>query len=53
MEDDLPKSTNDLLNKIGGAGNYQRNILVIFCFIWLVTGSILLGTPFIFLNSSF
>ena len=48
-----PKTVNDLIDRIGGAGNYQRMMLIIFCGTWLVTGATLLGTPFIFLNQTF
>lgn len=42
-----------LIEKVGSKGKYQKIVLLIFCLVWYVTGTILLGTGFIFLNPSF
>jgi hypothetical protein len=38
---------------VGSNGKYQKMSLVIWCVLWLITGSILLGTPFFMLNQPY
>jgi|LakMenEpi03Aug12_release.lakeMendotaPanAssembly.Ray.scaffolds.fasta_scaffold1108559_1 hypothetical protein len=35
---------------VGAYGRYQKISMVIWCIMWLVTGTILLGTPFFMYN---
>ena len=36
-----------LVDKVGSSGRYQFLSLIIWCFQWYVTGTILSGTPFL------
>lgn len=38
---------------VGTYGKYQKVSLIIWSIMWLVTGSILLGTPFLMFNPDY
>jgi len=48
-----PKNYFELMEKVGTKGPYQRNIFIIFSLNWFISGMILLGTSFLFMNRKF
>ena len=48
-----PKTYFDLISKVGNKGKYQTIIFLVFCADWFVTGFLLLGTSFLFMNPDF
>lgn len=57
MEDGEPEKTCttyfDLIEVVGSNGKYQRNVFLIFCVLWFVSGMLLMGTSFLYMNPSF
>lgn len=49
----LPKTYFDLIEKVGSTGKYQRNMFYIFMLVYLVTGTVLMSTSFVFMNDQY
>lgn len=48
-----PKTSFDLITRVGADGPYQFKMFLIFTLIWFYTGIILLNTNFLFYNKDF